>query len=134
MRLPKVSEYMDTVVPTLTPETDILSAVDFLLQHHVTGAPVVDEAGGIVGMLTEKDCLRLLTLGQSGEPARGTVADFMTRKPMTVPPHMDIYYAAGIFLANSFRRLPVVKDGKVVGAITRYDILKAMHATFRQPA
>ena len=131
MRLPRVSEYMDTVVPTVHPDTDILAAVDFLLDHHVTGAPVVNDEGALVGMITETDCLRLLTLGDRGDRPAGRVADFMTKNPITVPPHMDIYYAAGIFLSHSFRRLPVVKEGAVVGAITRYDILRAIQANFR---
>lgn len=131
MRLPRVSEVMDEVVPTLSPDADILDAVDFLLAHHVTGAPVVDRSGVLVGILTETDCLRLLSQGHQGEPASGKVSDFMTKNPKTVPPHMDIYYAAGIFLSGNFRRLPVVKDGAVVGAITRFDILRAISANFR---
>lgn len=131
MRLPRVSEFMDTVVPTLAPDADILAAVDFLLAHHVTGAPVVDASGALVGMITETDCLRLLSTGHRADRPTGRVADFMTKNPITVPPHMDIYYAAGIFLSHSFRRLPVVQNGAVVGAITRYDILRAIQANFR---
>ena len=53
--LPVVRDYMDKVVPTLSPETDILEGVDFLLRNHVTGAPVVDPDGHVIGILTEKD-------------------------------------------------------------------------------
>ncbi len=49
LNLPKVSEYMDTVVQTLNPKTEILDAVDFLLENHVTGAPVVDGDYRVVG-------------------------------------------------------------------------------------
>ncbi len=66
--LPKISEYMDTVVPTLGPETHILEAVDFLLDHHVTGAPVVDSNERLVGIITETDLLKLVTEGIQGEP------------------------------------------------------------------
>ena len=124
---PKISEYMDTSVPTLSAETQIMAAVDFLLQHHVTGAPVVDPNGRLVGMITETDLLRLLTEGSQGEPAtEATVAEFMTTNVITVSPTVDIYYVAGTFLANKFRRLPVVEDGKIVGAITRYDLLRVV--------
>ena len=123
--LPKIREYMDTVVPTLSPETRILDAVDFLLHHHVTGAPVVDSDERLVGIITETDLLRLVTEGIQGEPpVEATVAEYMTSDVITVPPTVDIYYIAGMFLANKFRRLPVVESGKIVGAITRYDLLR----------
>jgi len=123
--LPRISEYMDTVVPTLGPETPILDAVDFLLEHRVTGAPVVDSGGQLVGIITETDLLKLVTEGIEGEPpTEATVAEFMTTDVITVPPTVDIYYIAGMFLANKFRRLPVVEDGRIVGAITRYDLLR----------
>ena len=78
-------------------------------------------------MITETDLLRLLTEGRQGEPAtEATVAEFMTTNVITVSPTVDIYYVAGTFFANKFRRLPVVEDGKIVGAITRYDLLRVV--------
>jgi CBS domain-containing protein len=125
--LPRISKYMDTVVPTLGPETQIIKAVDFLLEHQVTGAPVVDSDQRLVGIITETDLLKLVTEGIKGEPpGEATVAEYMTTEVVTVPPTVDIYYIAGMFLANKFRRLPVVEDGKVVGAITRYDLLRVI--------
>ena len=59
--LPKIGEYMDEVVPTLSPETQIMKAVDYLLRHRVTGAPVVDSDGRLLGIITETDLLRLVT-------------------------------------------------------------------------
>lgn len=132
--LPKISDYMDTVVHTLSPETHIIKAVDFLLHHHVTGAPVVDSDGRLVGIITETDLLKLVTEGIQGEPpAEATVAEYMTTDVITVPPTVDIYYIAGMFLANKFRRLPVVEDSKIVGAITRYDLLRVVRALSAMP-
>ena len=130
MRQPTVREFMDSEVPTLTADVDIHDAVAFLLDSRVTGAPVLDEAGRVVGIVTEKDLLRLLTIGgHDGNPARGKVAHFMTKNPVTVTPDMNIYYAAGLFLHHAFRRLPVVAgDLRLVGAITRFDILRAIRA------
>ncbi len=127
-KLPTVGDCMDHKVHTVTTKTDIRVAIGGLLKHHVTGAPVVDEVGRVVGMLTERDCLRLITLGADGEIPSGTVAEFMTTELTTVPPDMDIYFAAGLFLNHHFRRLPVVEDGKLVGAITRFDLLRAIQA------
>ena len=113
--LAKVREHMDTHVPSVLPGMPILDAARFLIRHRVTGAPVVDAAGNLVGMLTELDCLNVLTTEGGDEAQRGTVSQYMT-----------ISYPTGVFLRSSFRRLTVVEDGKVVGAITRFDILRFM--------
>jgi CBS domain-containing protein len=127
-RLPKVGACMDTRVHTLRPETDILDAVRSLLKHRVTGAPVVDAEGRLIGMLTEKDCLNLIVTGVNADVPQGRVADFMETQVITIPPDMDVYFAAGLFLKHAFRRLPVVEDGKLIGAITRFDILRVIRA------
>ena len=125
--MPKIREYMDTVVPTLSPETRIMTAIDFLLRHRVTGAPVVDADERLVGIITETDLLRLVTEGVQGEPpVDATVAEYMTTDVISVSPTVDIYYIAGMFLANKFRRLPVVENSKIVGAITRFDLLRVI--------
>jgi CBS domain-containing protein len=132
--LPKIGEFMDAVVPTLSPETQIMKAVDFLLRHRVTGAPVVDADGTLMGMITETDLLKLVTEGIKGEPPTdATVAEYMTPDVVTVPPTVDIYYVAGMFLKNKFRRLPVVENGKIVGAITRYDLLRVLRTLAVMP-
>ena len=126
-KLPKISECMDQVVPTLNPDTPIMKAVSFLLRHRVTGAPVVDYKGMLLGMITESDLLRLITEGVGSKPPIDVkVSDFMTTDVITVPSTADVYYVAGLFNENKFRRLPVVDDGKLVGAITRFDLLRVV--------
>jgi len=127
--LPRIREFMDTVVPTLEPDMPIMKAVDYLLRHRVTGAPVVNNEGRLLGMISETDLLRLLTQGvHTPADEDATVADYMTTEVVTVAPTADIYYVAGIFLSKNFRRLPVVENGKVVGAITRFDLLRVIQA------
>ncbi len=127
LHLPTVREFMDRYVDTLSPETDIMEAVDFLLEKRITGAPVARGKGELIGILTEFDCLKVLTLGdEHHEAPRGKVKDFMSSNVQTIPPTMDIYYAAGLFMSVPFRRFPVVEDGRIVGAITRFDILRAV--------
>lgn len=132
--LPKIGEFMDAVVPTLSPETQIMKAVDFLLRHRVTGAPVADSDGKLLGIITETDLLTLVTEGIQGQPpTEATVAEYMTTDVVTVPPMVDIYYVAGIFANNKFRRLPVVEGDKIVGAITRYDLLRVIRTLAAMP-
>jgi len=100
----------------------------------VSRAPVVEKSGRLVGILTERDCLRLVAAGVEGSLPRGSVATFMTPNPETIPPDMDIYFAAGLFLKRNFRRFPVVEDGKLVGAITRFDILRVIRANLPMAA
>jgi CBS domain-containing protein len=126
--LPSVRQHMDKTVPALSPDTPLLDAVDFLLKKRVTGAPVVDEAGRLVGMITEKDLLRIVAHAPEPQNVAGRVADFMTRDVQTISPDMDVYYVAGLFLNVSFRRFPVVENGRLVGAITRFDILRVVRA------
>ncbi|MBT7864264.1 MAG: CBS domain-containing protein [Gemmatimonadetes bacterium] len=126
--LPTVREFMDTKVPTLLPSTLALDAVDFLLKNRVTGAPVVDEAGALLGIFTEKNCLNLVARSAEPESVQVCVSDLMTREVRTIPPSMDVYFAAGLFLKVAFRRFPVVEEGRIVGAITRFDILRAIQA------
>ena len=130
-RLPTVRQFMDRYVDTISPDTDIMDAVDFLLEKRVTGALVANNKGELVGILTEYDCLRLLTHGDKRQEApRGKVRDFMTSDVRTIPPTMDIYYCAGLFMNVPFRRFAVVQDGRIVGAVTRFDLLRAVRRGF----
>ena len=80
----------------------------------IRGYPVTDDEGAVVGILTEYDCLKLLAKGADHEVPSCVVSDYMTDNVITVPPHMDIYYAAGLFLANRFRQ-PVEDSRKQQG-------------------
>ncbi len=132
--LPKICDFMDHLVPTLAPDTKIMDAVDYLLQQRVTGAPVVDSDGKLLGIITETDLLKLITVGVQGQPPTdATVADYMTKDVVTVPKTADIYYVAGIFRKRKFRRVPVVEDGKIVGAITSFDLLRVIQGLAKMP-
>src|SRR5688572_15985371 len=97
---PIVRTFMDTETHALNESDDIGEALNRFIDAGVTGAPVVDDQGRVVGMLSEYECLRLLThgVGESEMPT-GQVADFMVREFPLVKPDMDVYYVAGLFLA-----------------------------------
>lgn len=129
--LPVVGDYMDHVVVTVPPDMAIIDCVQMLLDKKVTGAPVVDASGTLVGIVTEKDCLKILAMGQNAQRPTGVVSDFMTTTLVTIPANMNIYFAAGLFLGHNFRRLPVTDNGNLVGAITRFDILRAISSHYK---
>lgn len=126
--LPAVRGYMDRDTHALSPGEDILVAVRRLIDEGITGAPVVEEDGRVVGELTEYECLKLVAEGRGGEAPSGRVQDFMTTEFTTVTPAMDVYYVAGMFLNDPARRRFLVMEGdRLVGVITRKDILRAVH-------
>ena len=126
-RLPVVRDFMAKKLLTLRSDTEILKAVGFLLKHKISGAPVVDREQHLIGVISEKDCLKLLAEGVDHDVPHGSVAEFMTTEVESITPDMDLYYAAGLFLKKSYRRFPVVEDGALIGQISRRDILRAIH-------
>lgn len=131
--LPTVAKYMDRATHALSAGDDILVAVRRLIQEGVTDAPVLDEAERLVGMLSEYDCLRLLAEGRDAHLPRGPVREFMSSRVTRVTPAMDVYYVAGMFLAEpTTRRFAVIDDGNLVGVVTRKDILRAVRAGLDQ--
>jgi CBS domain-containing protein len=130
--IPTVRTYMDTETHALSADDDILVALYRLIDEGVTGAPVVDDEGRVVGMLSEYECLRLLAEGSGGDKPCGQVSDFMSTTFTAVQPTMDVYYVAGMFLNEPTRRRFVVMEGEsLVGVITRKDILRAVRAGLR---
>jgi len=120
------SNYMSGKLVTLSPDTDVLDAIHELLQHRIAGAPVVDDHGNLVGMLSEFDCMQVvLTAGYHGEPG-GPVADLMATDVKTVDAGMSIVDLAELFIETRYRRFPVLKDNRLVGQISRRDVLRAL--------
>ncbi|MEQ1502704.1 MAG: CBS domain-containing protein [Myxococcota bacterium] len=134
--LPTVRTFMDTDTHALAEGDNIYEAVRELIDSGVTGAPVVDDRGKLVGMLSEYECLRLLTQGNADGVRPGgsdTVAAFMLREFKTVTPDMDVYFVAGLFLSDpGNRRLAVVEGDRLVAVITRKDILRAVEPRLRR--
>jgi CBS domain-containing protein len=122
----RVKDYMARTLVTFTPDTDVLDAVHELVRHRIAGAPVVDVEGNLIGMLSELDCMKVsLNAGYHGQWG-GPVADFMTTGTRTVDADMNIVDLAQLFIDSQFRRFPVVSDNRLVGQISRRDVLRAL--------
>jgi len=127
--IPTVRTYMDRDTHALSADDDILTALGRLIDEGVTGAPVVDDDGRVIGVLSELNCLRLLAEGSGGNRVSGAVRDFMATEFTVVPSNMDIYYVAGMFLGDpAHRRFIVIDQGQLVGVVTRKDILRAVRS------
>lgn len=108
------------------PDTNVLDAIHVLVEHEIAGAPVVDDHGHLVGMLSEFDCMRtVLAAGYHGEPG-GPVADFMATDVQTVDANMSIVDLAQLFMESGVRRYPVLQNNRLVGQISRRDVLRAL--------
>lgn len=127
-----VKDYMSRPVVTLKPDMDVLEAMEILLAKRISGAPVVDKIGNLVGMLSEKDCMRVaLNAGYHGHWG-GPVAEYMHPAVETVDADTSIFDMASRFLRQAYRRYPVVKDNRLVGQISRRDVMRALTTLSRQ--
>ena len=121
-----VKDYMSGKLVTFLPDTDVLDAIHELLQHRISGAPVVDNFGNLVGMLSEFDCMQVvLTSGYHGEPG-GPVSELMVTDVKTVEASMSIMDIAQLFMETGIRRYPVISNNRLVGQISRRDVLRAL--------
>jgi len=123
---PRIRDYMATEVVTVSPDMEILRAMELLLERRFSGAPVVDEGGRLVGVLSKKDCLRAALNGSYHQEWGGVVADYMSTTVETLDANLDLVSAAERFLASHYRRFPVMEDGRMVGQISRADLLNAL--------
>jgi len=127
MSNPVASDLMQRQLPTLSPETPIQEAVDLLLRKRISGAPVVDPDQRLVGFLSEKDCLKILTAEAFDGVPGAEVAAYMTREVQSITAETGLFDIVSRFLATPFRRLPVVDpDGRLLGQVTRAGALAAI--------
>lgn len=130
MEILTIGKFMTETVTTVRPEQSIYDAMKLLIQKKISGVPVVDKIHGrerMVGILSEKDFFAILSNSTFyNEWPIGTVAEYMTRKIVTLTPEKSIFEAASAFDQHSYRRIPVVENGDMlVGIVTRGDILRA---------
>ena len=121
-----IKDVMATKLITFSPETLIGSAIQSFLENKISGAPVVDEKGNLVGMLSEKDCLWTLLESSYYNNLSGYVKDYMSTDLTTINLYDSLSEVAQKFLDLRFRRFPVLQNGKLVGQISRRDVLKAV--------
>jgi CBS domain-containing protein len=146
-----VADIMDTDMPTVTPEDTVEHVLRVLNESELSGVPVVTAGGRCVGIITEADLIMtgedadlhlphyfelfggfvfLESLGHFEERLRKATAalasDLMTEDPVTIEPHATVHAAARKISRSKHNRLPVVEHGRLVGVVTRIDVLEAL--------
>ena len=120
------ADIMTKKLITFTPDTQVLKAIDKLISYRISGAPVLDDNGNIIGMLSEIDCMQTFVQSAYHNEIGGLVKDFMSLEVKTITSFIGIVDLAEFFLETHFRRLPVVDNGKLVGQVSRRDVLRAI--------
>ncbi len=119
-------DIMVTKLVTLTADMDALEAMRKLLQHRISGAPVVDAEGNYLGVFSEKNSMRfLLDLAYEQLPSSQVGAFMDTSMERTIGEDTDLLTIAEKFLNTEYRRLPVLRGTKLMGQISRRDVLAA---------
>ncbi|WP_180897954.1 CBS domain-containing protein [Martelella soudanensis] len=111
---------------TVTPEMAIRRAVALMLESRAAGAPVIDDAGVLCGILTQKDCFRPTLQAGYYQEWKGTVGEYMSTEVVTLPASADLMTAAEAFLEHPHRIFPVVDGDRLVGLLRRSDVLAAL--------
>jgi CBS domain-containing protein len=142
----KVRDIMSPRVISVTPDAGILEAIRLMLQNHISGLPVIDASGALVGVVTEGDFLRRGETGTERKRSRWlefligprrladeyvhthsrTVEDVMTPEAVTIDENAGLDEAVEIMESRRVKRLPVVRSGQVVGIVSRANLLHAL--------
>ena len=130
----KVRDYMTRGLITLKPDMELFEAISLLQKNRISGAPVVDENGHLIGVLSEGDCLNAIIEDIYYEEAGGRVSEYMSTEVETIGPDEDIIDIAIDFNKKRKRRFPVIEDGRLVGQISQRDILRAVLEIAQHPS
>ena len=121
-----VRQFMAATPIAFAPDTNVLDAISKLIKNRISGAPVIDAQGDLVGVLSERDCLRVTVTAAYHDDWGGPVSEYMSTAVESVEPDMGIVELAEQFLSEPYRRYPVIENNNVVGLISRRDVLRAL--------
>ncbi len=148
----RAHQIMTRSVVTVTPETTILQAANIMLRRHVSGLPVVDAAGKLVGIVSEGDFVRRSEIGTQRKRGRWLkfilgagqeatdfvhehgrkVSEVMTREPLTITEDTALEDIVKTMESNNVKRLPVMRGEKLVGIVSRANLLQAVASLARE--
>jgi CBS domain-containing protein len=115
---------MKSKVITVTPQTPIFDALQLLSRYKISGMPVINSENEVVGLLSEKDVLRLL-IDKNSDHLK-TVESYMSRDVISFHENDDVVEICKFFIRANVRRVPIINAGKLVGIVSRRDILESI--------
>lgn len=124
----QVHEVMTRDLVTVSPQDEITEVVSLLVQHDISGVPVVDADEGLVGILTERDCIDVALKAGYFDERGGYVSEYMSSPVETVEADAGLVDVAERLCRSQHRRFPVLEDGRLVGLISRRDVLKVLNS------
>jgi CBS domain-containing protein len=125
--IPTARDVMTHSLITIDSHLSIFEAIRLLVARKISGGPVLDPDGEMVGMLSEIDCMAVLASDQFHADAHiHPVTDYMSRTFETTSPDTDIYRLALLFRDKPVRRLPVVDGSRLLGQVSRRDVLRGI--------
>lgn len=117
----KAKDIMSRNLITVKKNTSVFEAIQTLVEHQITGLPVVESGWVLEGIVTEKDFLRLINEATADEK---TVAQVMTTQVISFQEEDSVEDVCTSLIKNNFRRVPILKGNKLVGIISRRDVIK----------
>ncbi len=127
----QVKDIMTDRVVGVGPDATIDEAITLLLDHRVSGLPVVDDNGLLLGVISEIDIIDLV---YKADIETSTVRDYMTREVRSLDAGASLDDAASIFCTKSIRRIPIVRDERLVGVLSRRDLIRFVREVRKQTA
>ncbi len=127
MKKHTAADIMTTPVITAQPQMRLTEAIELMLRWNISALPVVDAQNDILGIISEYD---VMNFAFDGHAAEATVEEAMSRKVTTFPPETDVDMLVHCCVSQRMRRLPIVKDGKLVGIVSRRDILREIQKEY----
>ena len=116
---------------TLSPDLEVFEAIDVLLRKRISGAPVVDFDGSFLGVFSESSCMRfIVNAAYENLPDTGLMP-FVDRDPPTITADTDLLTICQTFLDQGTRRLPVIEQGRLIGQISRRDVMRKVSEVVR---
>jgi len=122
-----VSDIMKRQLVIFAPEQSINEVMRAFIKHRISGGPVVDESGTLVGVISEADCMKEISDSRyfNMPILDKSVAHFMSKKVDTIESNTSVFDAAALFSKSSRRRYPVLENNQLVGQVSRKDIVIA---------
>lgn len=122
-----VEDYMTRNLITFREDQTIMEVMQALIENKISGAPVVNDKNELIGIISDSDCMKQISESRYFNMPIGDVhvKDYMATEVSTISKDVNIFDCASLFYKHNCRRFPVLENGKLIGQISRKDILKA---------